>query len=356
MHSKIFVLCAGGTGGHLFPAQAAAQELLKRGYRVALLTDPRFAAFAKGFEGVEVHPLPMDRIGGGIKGKLVGGFQLLHSIGEARLLLKKLQPAVVIGFGGYPSVPGMAAAIWLKLPTMIHEQNKLAGRANRMLAKFVRVIAASFPETIGVDPGKVTITGNPVRTEIQRLPTINHQPSTINLLIFGGSQGARIFSKVVPEAIALLPEELRARLRIAQQARQEDGSAVVQRYKEMRIIADIRPFFEDMPDQLAKANLVICRAGASTVAEMAAAGKPAIYAPYPHAADDHQRYNAEYMVVHNAGWLLPDAQFTAEALAAKLTELFTQPELLKTAATNASALAMPDAAAKLAEMAEGLAG
>ncbi len=360
MTQKLFILAAGGTGGHLFPAQATAQELLKAGHRVVLMTDPRFAAFAKGFEGVEVHSLPMGKIGGGIKGKVMGAAGVLRSILAALALLKRMSPSAVIGFGGYPSFPTMAAAICLKLPTMIHEQNKLAGKANRLLARGVRKIAATFPETLGLaekDKTKIVVVGNPVRPAILELNARGYEApqDKINLLIFGGSQGARIFSEVVPEAITRLPENLRTKLRIAQQARAEDGSAVVKKYSDLRIIADVRPFFEDMPQQLAKAHLVICRAGASTIAEMTVAGKPAIYAPYPYAADDHQRHNAEYIMQHGAGWLLPDKEFTVEALEKKLETLFTQTELLKTAANNASALALPDAGVRLAGMAQALA-
>jgi UDP-N-acetylglucosamine--N-acetylmuramyl-(pentapeptide) pyrophosphoryl-undecaprenol N-acetylglucosamine transferase len=353
--TKLFILAAGGTGGHLFPAQAVAKELLARGHRVALVTDPRFAAYTKGFEGVEIHTLPMGKMSGGLKNKIIGALRLLLSIGEARQLLQKLKPAVVIGFGGYPSFPTMAAAIWLKLPTLIHEQNKRMGKVNRLLAKAgVGAIAASFPETIGMVAGKTVVTGNPVRIQS---PVASFQSSErIDLLVFGGSQGARIFSEVVPEAIARLPEELSGRLRITQQARAEDGAIVVERYKNLRIIADIRPFFEDMPDHIARANLVICRSGASTVAEMLMAGRPAIYAPYPFAAENHQYDNAKYVVDRGAGWLLPDAEMTAEKLTAMLIELLTSPEKLQTASANASHLAMPEAAAKVAEMAEKLSG
>lgn len=350
--SKLFIIAAGGTGGHLFPAQSVAKELLACGHRVALVTDPRFAAYTKGFEGVEIHTLPMGKMSGGLKAKIIGACKLLLSLGEARALLKKLQPAAVIGFGGYPSFPTMQAAVWLKLPTLIHEQNKRMGKVNRLLAANVRAIAASFPDTIGAVADKTVVTGNPVRFTNHEPRIMNHEK--INLLIFGGSQGARIFSEIVPEAITKLPLELREKIRITQQARAEDGAGVVQCYNAMRIVADVRPFFEDMPDHIAKANLVICRSGASTVAEMLMAGKPAIYAPYPFAAENHQYDNAQYVVERGGGWLMPDAEMTVNSLAAKLQELLTSPEKLQKAATHASGLAMHGAAAKVAELAEKL--
>lgn len=377
---KRYIIAAGGTGGHLFPAQAVAKGLLEKGYRVSLITDPRFAAYTKGFEGVEIHTLPTSKVSGGVKAKIMAVLGIIKSLFFARRLLKELHPAAVIGFGGYPSFPTMQAAIWLKIPTLIHEQNKLMGRANRMLAGGVTKIATSFPDTLlsakrslpteqgsarsggvwGKEPhsNNITLTGNPVRPAILELHgtpyTLPATDKKWNLLIFGGSQGAKIFSTIVPEAMALLPEDLRNRLSIVQQARQEDLVTLVQRYSDLRIIAEVKTFFDDMPERLAKAHLLICRSGASTIAELTVAGRPAIYAPYPYAADDHQSHNAAFVMQHEAGWLMPDAKMTAESLPTLLTEILQNPEKLEKAATNARSLALPDAAAKIIALAETL--
>jgi UDP-N-acetylglucosamine--N-acetylmuramyl-(pentapeptide) pyrophosphoryl-undecaprenol N-acetylglucosamine transferase len=353
--SPTIVLAAGGTGGHLFPAQALAQNLLARGYRVVLLTDKRFAAYTKGFEGVEIIPIPAGRSGSGIKAKLLGFCEMIYGVWVARGILSKLQPRVVVGFGGYPSFPTMQAAIWLRLPTMIHEQNRRIGRANRLLAGGVMQIATSFPDMRGLTPANTPIcmlTGNPVRPAIlamqyraYRLP--KKDDALWNILIFGGSQGARIFSEVVPLALGQLPESLRKRLRITQQARPEELAKTQESYRHNGIVANIQPFINDMPEQLAHAHLVICRAGASTLAELMVVGRPAILAPYPFAADNHQRDNAEFFVEHGAGWLLPDASLTAETLAAMLTELFASPTRLTQAAAAAKSLALPQAAEAL---------
>lgn len=359
--SKHYIIAAGGTGGHLFPAQAVAHGLLAKGHRVSLVTDPRFAGYTKGFEGVEIHTLPTRKTTGGLFAKIMAAAGILRSLFYARGLLKRLAPDAVIGFGGYPSFPTMQAAIWLGIPTLIHEQNKRMGRANRVLARGVKRIAVSFPDTVGVHPAaqqKMVLTGNPVRPAIlalyDRAYTLTQTGKKWNLLIFGGSQGARIFSEVVPQAIAALPESLREKLHVVQQARQEDLVKVVQHYTDLRIVAEVKPFFDDMPERLAAAHLVICRSGASTVAEMAMAGLPAIYAPYPYAADNHQQDNADYMSQHQAGWVMSDSQMTPDALSALLQEVLGAPEKLEETSRNARKLALPEAVSQILELVEGL--
>lgn len=358
VEKSTYVIAAGGTGGHLFPAQALARKLLSDGHRVALITDARFEAYSKGFGEVEVYTIPSGRMGGGLAAKLSGVANILRGILAARKALKQLQPSVVIGFGGYPSFPTVQAAHLLNIPTVLHEQNKLLGRANGMLANGASAIAASFPETEGVsaqDQSKITLTGNPVRPEVLALAGQSYQlPETgeapYHLLVFGGSQGAAILSEVVPQALALLPESVRGRLKVTQQCREEVLETTAKAYAEVGIEAELKPFFNDMARRLGEAHLVICRAGASTIAEMQAAGRPAIYVPYPHAADNHQALNALYLEDAEAGWVIPQSGLTPTALAARIEPLFALPETLKKVAANARKLAIVDATDRLASL------
>ncbi len=359
--NKHYILAAGGTGGHLFPAQAVASALLAHGHQVTLLTDPRSAGYGNGFAGVACVTLPLHKSGSGLVTKIRSLLSILQSLRVALRYLKQSRPAAVIGFGGYPSLPTMLAAQWLGIPTCIHEQNKKMGKANRLLSKRANAVATSFPEVVGFVPQpqqQVTLTGNPVRPAIAALAgmpyTLPAENQKFRLLIFGGSQGARIFSTVVPEAIALLPETLRNHLSLVQQARQEDLVSVVQRYSDLRIVAEVKPFFDDMPERLQATHLVICRAGASTVAELLMVGRPAIYAPYPHAAENHQQDNAAFVVQHHAGWLMPDAEMTPQNLAALLEKLLSEPALMTQAAAAASTLAETNAAQRIAQLLEAL--
>jgi UDP-N-acetylglucosamine--N-acetylmuramyl-(pentapeptide) pyrophosphoryl-undecaprenol N-acetylglucosamine transferase len=359
---KLIVLAAGGTGGHLFPAEALARELMARGYRVAVVTDRRGHAFGDKLE-VELHRVHAGRLGAGLKGKIVAVAEMaLGTIGAQRLL-KRLGPACVAGFGGYPSVPTMIAASRLGVPTLIHEQNALLGRANRILASRAASIATSFPDTAGIAPrdrAKVTLTGNPVRPAIGLMREVGYPAlaryGAFKLLVLGGSQGAHILGTVVPRALALLDPALRRRIEVAQQARPEDVETARQVYRDAGIAAEVAGFFDDVPARLAGAHLIISRAGASTVAEIATIGRPAILVPYAAAAEDHQSLNAKGLATAGAAWIMAEHEFTPEALASWLAALIAEPERLSRAAAAGLAQGRPQAAHDLADLVARLAG
>jgi UDP-N-acetylglucosamine--N-acetylmuramyl-(pentapeptide) pyrophosphoryl-undecaprenol N-acetylglucosamine transferase len=357
-----YVLAAGGTGGHLFPAEAVARLLAEQGAAVHLLTDRRADAFAAAVPGIEIAQVRAGRFDGGPLHAAYGLAELALGTLQARRLLRRLMPVAVIGFGGYPSVPTMLAAAQLGLPTLIHEQNAVLGRANRLLAPRARCIATGFPETAGLRPAdrdRAVHTGNPVRSAIRAIGGGGYIPpepgGPVELLVLGGSQGARVFSEMVPPAIAALPAELRARLHLSQQARPEDRVAVVAQYQTLGVTAEIESFFTDMPERLKRAHLVICRAGASTVAELAAAGRPAILVPYPHAMDNHQSANAGQFAASGGGWVMPQSTLAPAGLAERLAALLGDPAMLSRAADAARSFARDDAAAHLAALAGALA-
>ena len=354
--SQTILLSAGGTGGHLFPAIALAQELYNRGHKPVLATDSRTANYDFP-EWLEVHVLAAKSPAGGLTQKVNGVLGLLKSCVQVWGVMRKIKPDTVVGFGGYPSFPAVAVAMARGTPLVLHEQNRYLGKANRMAANRAKVIALSFPQTQGIreeDKDKCLEIGNPTRPEILALRDIPYnapQIGALELLIFAGSQGATLFSEVVPAAIGLLPTEIRSRLRITQQCRAEDVARVTAEYGDYGIKAEISPFFEDMAERLKKAHLVVSRSGASTVTEMMVAGRPAIYVPLALAADNHQYLNAEYLEKNNAGWLLPSSQFEAEALAARLEYCLSYPEILEKTAKAAYDLAKVNAASALAEAA-----
>jgi UDP-N-acetylglucosamine--N-acetylmuramyl-(pentapeptide) pyrophosphoryl-undecaprenol N-acetylglucosamine transferase len=355
---KLIVLAAGGTGGHMFPAQALARELLARGQRVALITDRRGGGFGPDLAEVETFQIAAAAItGGDLWRKFRGGLDLAHGYLQARGLLKRLKADVVVGFGGYASLPTVMAAAHLHLPVVLHEQNAVVGRANRMVAGKARSIATSFDEVQGIseaDLQKVVVTGNPVRPAIAQLGgrpyALPGEKTRLKLLVVGGSQGARVFNNLVPEAITLLDDRLRSRLDLVQQVRGSDLEDMQETYRRVGVRATLKPFFDDIPDRLKQAHLVISRSGASTVAELAAAGRPAIMVPYPFAADDHQTGNAQALANAGGGWLMPQSALTAEALAERLASLFHNPAALARAARCASEFARRDAAVMLADM------
>lgn len=357
-HKQPIVLAAGGTGGHIFPAEALAEVLMGMGERVVLITDSRFAQFKTGaLSQVEIRTIRAGTVGGSLYKKVKGGVFLLLGIVQARKMLKSLKPKVVVGFGGYPSFPTVYAAPRLDIPSVIHEQNSVLGRANRLLAAKVTRIATSFPDTqmMGQDCGdKITLTGNPVRTSIRALKDVPYasitQDGKMQLLVTGGSLGATVFSEVVPQAIAKLPAALRARIRIDQQCREADIAEVRAFYQALGVNVDLAPFFVDLPARLASAHLVIARAGASTVSELAAAGRPAILVPLPIAMDNHQYYNGSALEAVGGGWVMTQDGFTADSLAARLEAFLTAPATLSKAAENAKLLGSPDAAEKLAAL------
>lgn len=356
-NSKPIILAAGGTGGHFFPAEALARELLARGRSVTLVTDRRGQAFGDGLPEVPVHRVRAASPAGGIVGKLKAAVQMGLGILEARSLLRQLEPAAVIGFGGYPSVPTAYAASQARIPVLLHEQNAVLGRANRMLIAGARRLATAFAEVAAVGPGnwdKVVRTGNPVRPAIASRRAAPYQPPAaggpVRLFVMGGSQGARVFSDVVPAALALLPAELRARIHLSQQCRPEDLEGAHATLSTLGLGGlDLQSFFRDVPERLAACHLAITRAGASTIAELTCIGRPAILVPYPHATDDHQTANAAQIAEAGAAWTVAQPDFTAETLAARLSGLLAEPQALARAAAAAHDWGTADAASRLAD-------
>jgi len=354
------VIAAGGTGGHLFPAEALAAELLRRGERVALMTDARSAAYdSAAFANAERFVLQGAGLSGrGLRGAAAGAAKLLLGAAEARRHLAALRPAAVVGFGGYASFPPLAAARMMgasRRPAIVlHEQNAVLGRANRLMARAADLLALSFAETKGVPRGaRIAVVGNPVRPAIAALAGEPYPApaagGALRLLVTGGSQGARIFADVVPAAVAALPEAIRARLLVTQQCRAEDLARTGAAYRAAGVVADLAPFFPDIAGRLATAHLVVARAGASTVAELACAGRPAVLVPLPSAIDDHQSANARALAAAGAAWVFPQPAFTPAALAERLADLFGAPARLVAAAAAAAALARPQAARELAD-------
>ncbi|GGF17446.1 UDP-N-acetylglucosamine--N-acetylmuramyl-(pentapeptide) pyrophosphoryl-undecaprenol N-acetylglucosamine transferase [Aliidongia dinghuensis] len=357
--NSLVVLAAGGTGGHLFPAEALARALIRRGRPVALVTDKRGKAFP--VDGVDTYRVRAGRLGGGLLAKARFAVDLGRGILEARRLLRRLAPGTVVGFGGYPSMPTMVAATSLKLPTLIHDQNAVLGRANKMLATRVGAIATSFDTVAGVpatDAAKIERTGNPVRPAVVAVRDLPYEApgadGPIRLLIIGGSQGARILSRVVPDALKALPTDLKARLVVSQQVRPEDLEAVEAAYRGSGLAVETRRFFDDIPARLAAAQLVLARAGGSTTAELTVAGRPALLVPFAGAIADEQTANARVLVEHGAAWLLSEAEFTAERVSTLLAKLLNDGPALARAAEAARALGEPAAAERLADLVERL--
>jgi UDP-N-acetylglucosamine--N-acetylmuramyl-(pentapeptide) pyrophosphoryl-undecaprenol N-acetylglucosamine transferase len=359
MIARHYVLAAGGTGGHMIPAHALAEELMRRGHRVALITDDRGARIPGLFSGVQVHILPAGRLSGGP----LGWFRAMRNIVTGRSMALRLyetfRPSAVIGFGGYPALPALLAARADKIPTLIHEQNAVLGRVNRLMAGKVDAVATAY-DRIQRLPAKaaerVHLVGNPVRDEVLALREapfpILSEDGIFRLLVTGGSQGATILSDVVPEGLALLPEHFRRRLQVTQQCRAEDIDAVRARYAALGIPADLATYLPDMPERLSWAHLVIARAGASTIAELTAAGRPAILVPLPSATDDHQTYNAREMAKAGGARMIAQRSFNAIELAKQMQKLALDPEALVNAAARARAVGRPNAARDLADLVE----
>jgi len=355
---KLAVVAAGGTGGHLFPAQALAQALAARGWRVVLATDERVQTLSAGFPAERRIPLSAATFKPGDPlGAVKAGLAILKGVAQARRELAALKPAVVIGFGGYPSLPALIAAISQGRRTIIHEQNAVMGRANRLLASFVTEIACAFP-TLQKAPAKVAaravVVGNPVRPEIQAIYGRPYDPPAgeVRLLITGGSQGARLLSEMTPRAIAALPDAIRRRLKVQQQTRPEAVERAKQTYAASNVEAEIAPFFEQMAERLAACHLMIGRAGASTVCEIAVAGRPSILVPLKIALDDDQGQNARLLAEAGGAVVIREDALTPEFLAATLQGLIDDPARLGAMAAAAHAVGRPDAAEKLADLVE----
>ena len=362
MSEQFVMLAAGGTGGHLFPAQALAEELGRRGIAVELATDTRGDRYGTGFPARRVHQIESATLAGRSPGAIAHtGITLARGVAHAFKLMGSSRPAAVVGFGGYPSFPPVLAARMRGIPTALHEQNAILGRANRMLAKRVTAIATSFADVAMLDgdlAAKARFTGNPVRAaviEAARTPyPVPMANGGLKLLVFGGSQGAKFFSDSVPPALALLPFAAKAQLQVTQQARAEDVDRVRQAYAEAGVRAEIAPFFTDLPQRMAASHLVIGRSGASSVAELAVIGRPSILVPLPHALDNDQLRNARNLSAAGGGWLIEQKDFTPERLAAELVRLSAAPRLLVDAAAAAKASGRPDAVERLADLVQEL--
>jgi len=339
------------------PAQALGNDLLARGYRVEVLTDHRGLSYKSMFKNMPMHVVKSGTAHKGALGKVKGLINFSVGLVQASMLIQKLKPAMVVGFGGYPSVPGVYAAQLKKVPTIIHEQNAIIGRANAFLAPKATRIALSLPDVQGLDEIEKTravFTGNPVRPDIaalysQAYPQLDDN-SELRIFIMGGSLGARVFSDIVPKALAALSSDHRSRLRIVQQCREEDLQATKETYAKNGLEAELATFFDNVAEQLSQAHLIICRSGASTVAEVATAGRPAIFVPYPHHKDQQQKMNADVVADSGGAWVMTEDGFTVEALRARIETFLQSPSLLFGAAENARTCGKPDAARKLGNL------
>jgi UDP-N-acetylglucosamine--N-acetylmuramyl-(pentapeptide) pyrophosphoryl-undecaprenol N-acetylglucosamine transferase len=360
----LIVIAAGGTGGHLFPAEALTVALAQRGVTVDLATDERATRYGATFPARETHLIPSATFRGrDVVSILRTAGSLARGTITAYRLFGRLRPRAVVGFGGYPTVPPLAAAILRRIPTVIHEQNGVMGRANRLLAPRVSAIATSFPDLLGRDPrlaAKATHTGNPVRTAVAEAAktayAVPERGGPLRLLVFGGSQGAQIMAEVAPAAVELLPMAVRAHLTVTQQARAENVEAVKVHYARLGVPAEVEAFFPDLPARIAQSHLVVARSGASTVAELAAIGRPAILVPLPHALDQDQLANANLLQKAGGAIRLDQGLFTPERLADEIAALAVEPARLAAMAAAARALGAIDAADRLAELVLQVAG
>ena len=358
------MLAAGGTGGHLFPAFALAEELKRRGIEVDLMTDMRGDRYGSGFPARNVYQVPSATLASRAPSEIMKtAATLARGTRAAFKILGTVKPSAVIGFGGYPTYPPLVAARLRGIPTAIHEQNAVLGRANKLLAKGVTAIATSFERTKFLEGklnAKAVLTGNPVRQSVidaaARRYEAPESDGVIRILIFGGSQGARFFSDTVPLALFALPDPIRKRLRVVQQAREEDLERVNEAYSEASISAEVAPFFADLPARMAAAHLVIGRAGASTVAELTVIGRPSILVPLPHALDNDQLNNARRLAEAGGGWWFEQRTLSPERIADELQKLLEAPVALATAAKAAKTAGRPDAVRNLADFTLALAG
>ncbi len=356
----LLLIAAGGTGGHMFPAQALAEAMLRKGWRVKLSTDARGARYTGGFPHVvEIEQISSATFArGGVLSRALVPFRIAGGVLSALRRMWRDKPTVVVGFGGYPSIPAVAAAWLLRLPRMLHEQNGVLGRVNQLFAKRVDAVACGTWPTDLPDGVTGSYTGNPVRAAIlDRAGAAYIAPGDypMSILVMGGSQGARILSQTVPQAIANLPESLRRHLSVSHQARAEDQDQVEQFYAEHGIKADVQPFFNDVPRRMSEAQLVISRAGASSVADISVIGRPSILIPYAAATGDHQTANARSLVKANAAILIPESALDAASLSAQIEAVLSNPDAARKMAAAALSCGKPDATQRLVEMVENLA-
>ncbi len=356
----LVMLAAGGTGGHLFPAQALAEAMTRRGYRIQLVTDERVRDYGKDFPAEKVHVVPAATLSMSKPWKVPGGLMtMFQGLLKSLHILKHEKPKAVVGFGGYPSFAPLRAAAHAKVPVVVHEANAVLGRANAKLAPLAQAIALSFRESRGLLPAllsRAVFTGNPVRAAVitKSGSPYPSQSATFNLLVFGGSQGARFFSEFMPVMFEKLSPDLRGSMRVVQQCRPEDVEWVKVAYQNLELDFELAAFFGDMPQRIADAHLVIARAGASTVAELAVIGRPAMLVPLPGAIDNDQLFNAKSFENGGAGWVCPQNELSHEAFAAQLEGLLRDRPRLLQAANSAKLQGKANAAEALADVVEGV--
>lgn len=357
--APLLLIAAGGTGGHMFPAQALAEAMVRKGWRVKLSTDARGARYTGGFPHVVQVSVVSSAtfVRGGVLARALVPLRIAGGVLAAIGGMLRDRPAVVVGFGGYPTIPALAAAWVLRRPRMIHEQNGVLGRVNAVFAPRVDTVACGTWPTALPSGVEGVHTGNPVRGVVLERAGAGYIPPgdyPMSVVAIGGSQGARILSDVVPAAIAALPEAIRARLRVAQQAREEDIGRVVAAYEDAEVMAEVAPFFNDVARRLSEAQVVISRAGASSVADISVIGRPSILIPYAAATGDHQSANARGLVDAGAAVLIPESALDPETLAAQLGAILSQPEAAAQMARNALAQGRPDATERLVALVEAL--
>jgi UDP-N-acetylglucosamine--N-acetylmuramyl-(pentapeptide) pyrophosphoryl-undecaprenol N-acetylglucosamine transferase len=357
MAEPLLLIAAGGTGGHMFPAQALAEAMVRKGWRVKLSTDARGARYAGGFP----HTVRVEQVAsatfarGGIAAKVLVPFRIVTGVVGAVFAMLRDRPAIVVGFGGYPTIPALSAAVVLRLPRMIHEQNGVLGRVNQIFAKRVDEVACGTWRTTLPEGIEGVYVGNPVRASVLERSGAGYIPPgdyPMSIVVIGGSQGARILSDVVPAAVALLPEALRLRLRVAHQAREEDVPRVVAAYGDAGVRAEVEPFIHDVPRRFSEAQLVISRAGASSIADISVIGRPSILVPLAAAIRDEQSANARGLVDAEAAVLIPESALDAVTLAQHMAAILTNPKAAETMARNALAQARPDATDRLVALVE----
>jgi len=353
-------IAAGGTGGHMFPAQALAETMLRRGWRVKLTTDARGARYTGGFpHSVRIEQVTSASLAqGGVAAKLAAPLRIAGGVLSAWRKLRRDRPAVVVGFGGYPAIPAMAAAVLSRTPRMIHEQNGVLGKVNTVFAPRVAQVACGVWPTVLPAGARGVHTGNPVRRAVLAragAPYIPPGDYPMSVLVLGGSQGARILSDVVPGAIAALPAALRGHLRVSHQARPEDVERVTAAYAESAIEAEVRPFFDDVPARMSEAQLVVSRAGASSIADLSVIGRPSILVPFAAATGDHQTANARGLVDAGAAVLIPENLLDVESLAQQMGAILADGRAAVQMANAALSVGAPDAAERLAALVEALA-
>lgn len=351
---KTVILSAGGTGGHVFPARALADELIKRGFAVAVCTDTRGLKYFDGMNAdIPRHIISSGTYSAGLKGKMIFALSLVKGFFQSVKIVRHYKPMAMVGFGGYPSVPPLFAGQLFGVPTILHEQNAILGLANKLLLSRAKKVACSYAETVGLrGSDKVVVTGNPVRADIAALGQSDYPSleNKITVMVVGGSQGAKVFSDIVPQAFVRLPDTIKSRLNIIQQSRPDAADTVRKLYQAAGLQAEVKSFFDDMPERIKTAHLFITRSGASTVAELTAAGRPAVYVPFPFNRDNQQVYNAEQVAKVGGGWVMLEKDLTADNLKNLLEDLLSNPQKLSDAATAAKTQGRGDAAVRLADV------